>query len=494
MLASPNIAWADCKHGTHGFNRDAAARRSAPGESYNESVRKVLLFLILIAVVAIVVVMVRSATPVLDLTTPVTSLGQATPISVHVRDAHGIKRASAVVEQNGAQYQVWQLSQATKAPDSTWNFTAGIRSTPQLKDGKAKLIVEAVSNDLRGKSARIESDLSVVTQPPTVSVDSEQHYLYLGMADLATFNVSGGYSQAGVRVGDQSFRAWPMPGGKSGLFSLFAFAWNMPAGTIPLVFASNGAGNDVTSPITVQFPKKEQPKYTTHELQVSDAFMQKVVGELDPNGSGDPVPRFVKINSEMRRANNKTLADLRFKTADHFLFSQPFTRQSHSQSEATFADLRNYIYHGQKIDQQVHLGYDLAVTQHVGVEASNDGKIVYAAPLGIYGNCVVVDHGYGLQTIYGHMSHIDVHEGDMVKRGQVMGQSGMTGMAGGDHIHFAMQLDGVQIDPKEWWDPHWIQDHIARRVDLPGFNATAAGSPAPSARAEHKAGKHHGRR
>ena len=174
--------------------------------------------------------------------------------------------------------------------------------------------------------------------------------------------------------------------------------------------------------------------------------------------------RFVKINSEMRKANNKTLADLQYKTADHWLFSQPFTRQSHAQAESSFADVRNYMYHGQKIDQQVHLGYDLAVTQHVGVEASNDGKVVYAAPLGIYGNCIVVDHGYGLQTIYGHLSQIDVHEGDTVKRGQVMGQSGMTGMAGGDHVHFAMQLDGVQIDPKEWWDPHWIRgSHRAAR-------------------------------
>jgi hypothetical protein len=243
------------------------------------------------------------------------------------------------------------------------------------------------------------------------------------MADLATFNVSGGWTEAGVRVGDQTYRAWPMPGGKAGFFSLYAFAWNMPLGTIPLAYASNGAGNDVTSPLVVQFPKKEQPKYTVHDLQVSDAFMQKVVGELDPSGSGDPVARFVEINSEMRRANNKTLSDLRFKTADRFLWSQPFTRQSHSQAESTFADLRNYIYQGKKIDQQVHLGYDLAVTQHVGVEASNDGRVVYAAPLGIYGNCIVVDHGYGLQTIYGHLSHIAVHEGDMVKRGQVMGKS-----------------------------------------------------------------------
>lgn len=432
--------------------------------------RKVIVIVIaLVVLVPIAFVIARSATPIIDLPLSVTSLGQATPITVDIRDPHGVRRLAAFVEQNGVRYQVFDLAQPSNLTDTTANFTAGVKTTPQLQEGKAKLILEATSNDLLRKTARLERDVNVVTQPPTVSVDSEQHYLYLGMADLATFSVSGSWTEAGVHVGDQTFRAWPMPGGNPGLFSLFAFAWNMPPGTTPLVYASNGAGNYVTSPLVVVFPKKEQPKYTTHDLQVSDAFLQKVINELDPNGTGDQVARFVKINSEMRRANNKTLSDLRLKTADKFLWSQPFARQPHSQAEANFADARNYIYKGKKIDQQVHLGYDLAVTQHVGVQASNDGKVVYAAPLGIYGNCIVVDHGYGLQTIYGHLSKIDVHEGDMVKRGQVMGLSGMTGMAGGDHIHFAMQLDGVQIDPKEWWDSHWIKDHIAKRVDLPGF-------------------------
>ena len=409
------------------------------------------------------------AKPTLDLPASLTTIGQATPVTVRVHDAHGVSKLTATIEQNGAQYQAWQSSGPSKTADTTFNFTVGAKITPQLRDGPARLMIEAESGSLMHGSSRLERNVNVVTQPPTVSADSEQHYLYLGMADLATMNVTGSYSTAGVKVGDETFRAWPMPGGKPGLFSLFAFAWNMPPGTMPLVYASNGTGSDVTTPLTVVFPKKEQPVYTQHQIQVTDQFMQKVLGELDPNGSGDPVARFVKINSEMRKANNKTLADLRLKTADHFLWSQPFTRQAHAQAEATFADERTYIYHGQVIDHQVHLGYDLAVTQHVGVEASNDGRVVWAAPLGIYGNCVVVDHGYGLQTIYGHMSRIDVHEGDMVKRGQVMGLSGMTGMAGGDHIHFAMQLDGVQIDPKEWWDAHWIHDHIARRVELAGF-------------------------
>jgi murein DD-endopeptidase MepM/ murein hydrolase activator NlpD len=408
--------------------------------------------------------------PTLDGPATLATIGQATPVTVHVHDGHGISKMTATLTQNGATYQAWQSPAASKDADTTFNFEVGAKTTPQLREGSAHLVLEATSGGLLHKTTRWERDVMVVTQPPVISADSDQHYLYLGMADLATMNVTGPYTSAGVKVGDQTFRAWPMPGGKPGMFSLFAFAWNMPAGTTPMAYASNAAGNDVMTPLTVIFPKKEQPVYTQHPIQITDQFMQKVLSELDPNGTGDPVERFVKINNEMRRANNKTLSDLRLKTADSFLWSQPFTRQAHSQAEATFADVRSYMYQGRKIDQQVHLGYDLAVTQHVGVEASNDGRIVWAAPLGIYGNCVVVDHGYGLQTIYGHMSRIDVHVGDMVKRAQVMGLSGMTGMAGGDHIHFAMQLDGVQIDPKEWWDAHWIKDHVVRRVDLPGFS------------------------
>lgn len=436
-----------------------------------------LIILVVVMATAVALLLALSATPVVHLQPQVTALGVATPLTLEVSDRHGIRKAVVSVEQNGIRYSAWETKQPARLifwqqgiPDSVWNLVAGTKTMPQLKDGKAQLIVEVVSNDFRGKTVRLERDVMVATQPPVLTVDSDQHYLYLGMADLVTFNAAGYWTEAGVRVGDETFRSWPMPDGKPGLFSLFAFAWNMPAGTVPLVYATNPAGNEVTAAMAFQFPKKEQPKYRVRDLQIDDRFLQKVIGELDPNGSGDPVARFLKINGEMRRANNKTLSDLRLKTEGRFLWSQPFLQQHNSKVESSFADVRNYIYQGKKIDQQVHLGYDLSITQHVGVEASNDGRVVYAAPLGIYGNCIVVDHGYGLQTIYGHLSEIAVHEGDMVKRGQIMGKSGQTGMAGGDHIHFGMQLEGVQIDPKEWWDGHWIKDHVAKRVSLAGFS------------------------
>ncbi len=416
--------------------------------------------------------MAFSVVPAITVPGSLSAIGQATPVTIQVKAAHGVRRVTAFVEQNGNRYRLWEATEPARrlrwqraVPDHSWTFPVGSKSVPQLQDGKARLIVEAVSNDFRGAIARFERDLTVATHPPTLSVDSDQHYLYLGMADLVTFNLGGSWTEAGVRVGDQRFRAWPMPGGKPGFFSLFAFAWNMPSGTTPVVYATN-AGNEVTGSMVFQFPKKEQPKYRVRDLPVDDRFLQKVVNELNPGGSGDLLARFLKINNDMRRANNQALSDLRLKTESRFLWSQPFIQQPNSKVESNFADVRNYIYQGKKVDQQVHLGYDLSVTQHVGVVSANDGRVVWAAPLGIYGNCIVVDHGYGLQTIYGHLSEIAVHEGDTVRRGQVMGKSGQTGLAGGDHIHFSMQLDGVQIDPKEWWDDHWIQDHIRRRIEI----------------------------
>jgi murein DD-endopeptidase MepM/ murein hydrolase activator NlpD len=428
-------------------------------------VRKLFFSVLVALVVAFTFLFTGCSKPTLEVSSTGATLGKATPIAGHVHASRGVASVTATIEQDGHRYPAWQMAHPSKEKDTSFNFTAGTQSASQLKDGPAKLIIEAKANGPLGQSTQWEKDYTVASHPPMVSADSDTHYLYVGMADVATLNVTGSYTEAGVKVGDQKFRAWPMPGGKPGMFSLYAFAWDMPANTMPMVYASNAAGDDVTTPLKIEFPKKEQPRYTVHELQIDDRFMQKVVGELDPNGAGDVVARFVKVNSEMRKANNKTLSDLATKTADHFLWTQPFLRQA-AKTEANFADHRKYIYHGQKIDEQTHLGYDLASTQHAGVIASNDGRVVYAAPLGIYGNCVVVDHGYGLQTIYGHMSQIDVKVGDDVKRGQVMGLSGMTGMAGGDHIHFSMQLDGVQIDPKEWWDPHWIKDHVVKRVEI----------------------------
>ena len=129
--------------------------------------RKLIVVAIALVALLLVFFVARSATPVVDLAPAVTSLGQATPITVHVRDPRGIRRLQAFVEQDGVRYQVFAMVQPSKSPAGTWNFTAGIKTTPQLQEGQAKLIVEATSNDLLRKTGRAERDVTVITQPPT---------------------------------------------------------------------------------------------------------------------------------------------------------------------------------------------------------------------------------------------------------------------------------------------------------------------------------------
>jgi murein DD-endopeptidase MepM/ murein hydrolase activator NlpD len=135
--------------------------------------------------------------------------------------------------------------------------------------------------------------------------------------------------------------------------------------------------------------------------------------------------------------------------------------------ESSFADHRTYYYRGEPVDEQIHFGFDLASLARSPVEASNGGNVVYAEYLGIYGNCVILDHGLGLFSLYGHLSSIDVEKGQAVARGQSLGRTGQTGLAGGDHLHYSMIVQGVQVTPLEWWDPNWVRLHVIEKLRKP---------------------------
>ena len=90
--------------------------------------------------------------------------------------------------------------------------------------------------------------------------------------------------------------------------------------------------------------------------------------------------------------------------------------------------------------------------------------VVFAGYLGIFGNAVVIDHGYGLMSLYAHLSATEVKNGQDVARGDPVGRTGSTGLAGGDHLHFTMLVGGRMVNPVEWWDAHWIADRVERKL------------------------------
>ena len=348
-----------------------------------------------------------------------------------------------------------------QVPDQDIHFNAGSKEAPNLKEGKARLVVEAQSNDFRGATdthlnRRRRRAAPALGFGRRLSALHQSRRLGDGAVDAVGLLDRSRRARGQGHVSElphrrkyaSGWRCSPIPGTRRSTRRRWSSRRIRRARKRRRASGSR------------YFPKK----FRMRDLAIDDKFLDKVVNQIDPGGSGDLLTRFLKINGEMRRANNKTLADLRFKTAEKFLWTEPFLQLANSKVESEFADVRSYIYKGKKVDQQVHLGFDLAVTAHTPVVASNDGKVVWAAPLGIYGNCIVVDHGYGLQSIYGHLSSIAVKEGDMVKRGQEMGKSGSTGLAGGDHLHFSMQVEGVEVNPVEWWDAHWIKDHVQDRL------------------------------
>jgi murein DD-endopeptidase MepM/ murein hydrolase activator NlpD len=396
---------------------------------------------------------------------PLAYIGNSTPITVSADDPHGVKRFQAAVAQNGSSKVVFTDSVLNKSPHRIYAFDVGRRAADFLKEGEATVTVTAKSNDLWGRVTTQSYTVRVVLTPPSVTADGFQHYINQGGSELVTFDVNGGWSQAGVKVGPHTVASYAMPGQpdtSKHRFSLFPYPWDLPADTQPVVFARNQAGDKSTATFwTKIFPKK----FHQSTITLTDGLMRKILNDIDPDGKipGDLLTRYLYCNREIRRQNSKQLFEMRLKTAHQLLWKGPFVRPP-TKTESYFADRRSYMYNGKKVDEEVHLGFDLASTRHMPIRAANSGKVIWAARLGIYGNCIVVDHGYGLQTIYGHLSRIDAKVGDAVAQGQVMGLSGETGMAGGDHLHFSMQVDGIQVNPTEWWDEHWIHDRILSKI------------------------------
>jgi len=350
----------------------------------------------------------------------------------------------------------------------------------KIQDGAATLTVvatdQALRNYLKGNQTQIAKDFQFSVTPPQLEVLSGQHYINQGGSECVLYRVSSNVEVSGVQVGKRFFPGYPVPGSQSGdkklYFALFALQYDEPVDADMKVIARDAAGNEVSAGFWHKvFPKK----FRSRDIPLEDSFIQKVVPEItshtpDIKNEGDPVGVFVKINSELRRRNHEAIAKFAAQSGGTFLWNGPFLQLSNSKVEAFFADRRTYVYKGKAVDQQDHVGFDLSVVQHNPIQAGNDGKVVYADYFGIYGNAVIVDHGTGLISIYGHMSSIDVKPGQMVKKKDILGKSGDTGLAGGDHLHFGLFLHGVPVNPTEWWDEKWIKDHVLDRFKDAGVS------------------------
>jgi hypothetical protein len=429
--------------------------------------------------------------PSIEIRQPGEYVGQASMLEMVAQAPEGTFSALQVtIEQNGKTFPVFTFDPATgtgsaeqgdatvtqESPERLYVMRPiGKRAIPELEAGAARIVAHASSPvfyGIRELEATVTRDVQVRLEPPRVAVLSTFHFVNHGGSEFVVYRATPEDVQSGVRVGGKEYPGFPAKGAGIGgdpalRVAFFALLYDQPSNANIQVFARDPAGNEATTPLDYRvFPKP----FRKSRITVDDRFLNRVVPAIAQNtpdediSTDDVLAGFLTINGELRQKNNQFIRDLAQKTAPEMLFKDAFQQLGNSQVEAGFADARTYVYQGKEVDQQVHLGFDLAATANVPISSAQRGIVVYADFLGIYGNCVIVDHGLGVQSLYAHLSSIDVAPGDRVEKGQPLGRSGMTGLAGGDHLHFTMLVGGEQVSPVDWWSPQWLQDRVLRKI------------------------------
>jgi murein DD-endopeptidase MepM/ murein hydrolase activator NlpD len=453
-----------------------------------------LVWFVLIVVLigaGIYVVAGRGAPPHVTIEKPERFVGQTGSLEVTAEAPNGRFTALGItLEQNGRRIPLFTLlgDQAARVTQVDKNRihisrALGKQAVPDLQPGAARIVVTATRPsilNLRTLTSQTTKDVQVRLEPPRLAILSSHHYVNHGGAEMVVYRATPSDVRSGVRVGDVEYPGYPAGVGADANVraAFFALLHDQDLNVPIVAFARDEAGNE--SKLNFVDNVFEKP-FKRSRIELDDKFLQRVVPEILEHSpelkmtAEDLLPAFLAINGQLRQANAEAIAKIAANTSSTRLWAGPFVQLGNSQVEASFADHRAYFYKGKEVDQQVHLGFDLAVTRSVPVVAANAGKVLNASWLGIYGNCVIIDHGWGVASLYGHLSSFDVKVGDSVTRGQTIGRSGMTGLAGGDHLHFTMLVNGHAVNPVEWWDPHWIQDRVERKLQEAGAATPTGG-------------------
>ena len=445
----------------------------------------ILILLVLIPAVWVVDYKFEGAEPEVDIKLPSLYLKKTYEMAVNVTDAKtGLRNVSVSIVQQDKEKILLEKTYETSgfmglfsdAGAQTDSFIIPVESWKYgMADGEAVIRVEVFDLSWRGwnKGNRFFAEKKVVidTKPPKVTVLSKRHNVERGGSGLVIYQIYEENIQSGVRVDDNYFP------GHSGMFenkeihvAFFALDYTQGPGSRMNVVAEDPAGNITTRGFHHYIRDK---KFKTDVMKISDGFLDEKIpgfdiGAKEGSFSGDNetlLDKYLFINREIRKENVDKVLSVPSDTDQNKHWEGRFLRLKGSQRRAGFADNRIYKFKGVEIDRSTHLGIDLASTAHAEVPAANTGRVIFTGDVGIFGKTVIIDHGFGLASLYSHLNDITVGDQDMVNIGEKIGYTGQTGLAGGDHLHFSMIVHNVFVNPVEWWDPAWIKNNITSKID-----------------------------
>jgi len=332
-----------------------------------------------------------------------------------------------------------------------------------LKEGEVVLRITAWDHSWNGGNKTVlEKSMAIDIRPPRPAIMGGPHYINQGGSGLILVAANEEMPVVGLEVEDDFFKGFPVTESRHVVY--FALPRGADTDTTMSLVAEDAAGNRAQLSFR---PNVRARSFRQDRINITDGFLAQVVPYFkgnDPSLEGTDLEIFISMNKEQRKKDADRIRVICKDTEPQPLWSGAFLRMP-GKTTASFGDRRTYFYQGREIDRQTHMGIDLASLTQSPVPAANRGKVVFGDALGIYGNSVILDHGCGLFSMYAHLSLIDVAAGTVVEKGDILGRTGSTGMAGGDHLHFAMIVQGIFVNPVEWWDPHWIQDNIDLKLE-----------------------------
>jgi murein DD-endopeptidase MepM/ murein hydrolase activator NlpD len=424
--------------------------------------------------------------------TPDSGVVGLAPMEIDVTDqGAGLKSVTATLSAGGTEHTLASEQYGQPVPQK--KITVALSKIAGVKEGPAVLRVTARDASLwhffSGNETVLQKDLAIDITPPSLELIADDRYVNFGGVGAIVYKASADTATSGVRIGDYFFPGFPgqVKDHPDHFFALFAQPYNVPADAKAVLVATDKAGNSREMRLVYEL---KNVKYRKSTIALSDNFLQNKVAPLLSDTAarqGSPKDVFIAVNERVRKENEDRITAITRKPTPSILWKGAFGQLSNSKVEANFADLRTYTYNNQPISTKYHVGYDLSVTRHYPIEAANSGTVVFTGDLGIYGNAVILDHGLGLFTLYGHMSSIDVKVGDSIRKQQILGKTGETGLAAGDHLHYGVYLDGVAVLPVEWWDQKWIDDNIEPKLEgRSGEEIAESQQPRTPRRAAHK--------
>ncbi len=447
-----------------------SASKSSRAKSGGSAIFIAIFLFIVVVTVALLVYVNEREQPTITPTPLPQLIGPRTDLQFEITDKKsGLRHVQITVIQGGK-----TVSAVDKIfPRRGWIGQAGPREMVSavtldtfklgLTDGPAELLIQARDFSYWRFGAGNESQVIVPvefdTKPPKVSRIESPRYIKQGGAGIVLYRISEEVPRHGVNVNDYFHPGFPVEGKRGVYGAIIALPFDSKKITDAHVVAEDRAGNQGKAPFGMIVRKRALVRDT---INIPDSFLDLKIPEFSqyyPEMSGTKVEQYLYVNNTVRKENNSKFRELCSQPLQEKLWKGRFGRMPGA-SRASFADHRTYMYKGKKIDSQVHLGNDIASVRHAPVKAANRGKVIYADYRGIYGNTVVLDHGTGVFSLYSHMSQIAVAPGEIVKKNAVLGATGKTGMAGGDHLHFSMLVNGIMVDPLEWWDASWLNLHI----------------------------------